>query len=475
MRHISHLSHSYAKKTEGSGLFLIIATLLFVIAIYTNIHRVAMPQRFAQAGALNESYVLDRITASRMSGLFSYGLLTGRFMPQHHDREIASATYVVSPYTLRDSLRERNLALQTFRSQKAPAGKYHLYLYQSGVPLIILTMLDFLIPFQSNWLLPLSYLIQVVLMSLALALVLRWCWLQIGRGAAWGALALLLFCAPLIAGGRNIFFQYWSYLLPLLYAFHYLYRQQLSFASVRNSFWLWTLTLVVPLLSGFPYSVVALLSAAAPLCYYALIGRWPFRRFVRTIALALLGYLIALLAVALLLGLQYWMRGIDLQSVWQQWGAYIAHISGAADNGVASNSALPLTEVVRRYLRAPLIIVPLYGTRLSLYLSINHLWLMVALLIGTVFFLHASTAHGRRPHRCFDNVLRYKHIALAVAVIVSGMPPLVWLVLFKNFALALYPYATIVWLFPTLLFAALYLGCMLSEMIQILVAARAKH
>jgi hypothetical protein len=418
--------------------FFILSAILLFLGFDRNQWRLAPAENFSGFQQDSESLILGRLVESRQNGLFSYGALLGW-------------GDAASPETISAGDYDHQYDVYISDGQ---FDSYLVYKSQSGMQGLFFGALDSVSPFSSARNLRLFRALTALLSALAISALITWFLLEFGWLTALTVLASTLVSMWITFYGRNLFYELWTYFLPMVAVLFLLRRESQRLASKERALNLAIFGLIFfkGLFTGYDFLLPPLGMIATALIFYALKDRWTFSKAARRLFLAagfsILGVFLSFLMVAAQVGAVTGHFSDGLLHLANTIGRRtVGETLDPAQSGVfASGGAAGLGSVLSVLMSKSAIMVGIKYSHL--------IWFFAGASILCAILLWAKKGESASVG-----------YALLATTWISILSPLSWVAAFKAHAFFHTHTTSIIWHMPFAIFGYAVLGYCLSLLI----------
>lgn len=427
-------------------LFLITCFAFLLLSYYSNFFGVISEDKFENYDLYSEGLIFGKIVKSEREGIFSYAGFTGVYFQP--DSSVSMPFYPKNSH-IRDSIVNiaQELQLKYYLNNETTPSGYCPYLTHTGGNAIFYSVVNAVLPFDSNVKYHLFRFINALLVALCFVLFLGWAYRNYGLIAS-SIVFLLLFFSPwlLMFCGRNgLWWSLWSFYAPFLTMLLMLEKRHLYPERIKNYHIFIALffgVFIKFMFTGFEFISSSLLAIYCPVIYYFLIEKKRFLSFVNFSFQSGLVVLASVLLTSLILVFQLKYVMGDFTSAFQ----YLA--DSYERRTVFGGSSL-------------LSIILMYFGGNSFNLSIvsfdkfYFIYPIFCIFVSSIWLYFVS---------CKSDFTKKSYRALIYTTCFSVLCPLSWFVIFKEHAFGHRHLDYIVWYMPFLLFGFLVLGVTVSQL-----------
>ncbi|MDK1081392.1 MAG: hypothetical protein QGD88_07925 [Anaerolineae bacterium] len=409
----------------------IIFSLLLILGFYQNQWKTAGEMWFFDWRENNDVYVLGRLVWSRQAGVFADSGLLG----------LGDGQWQSSPgFVLHQT--ETYISNGAFKS-------YFTYHSQSGGQGVILSIIDKLTNYQPSINLNMFHGITSVLSAISIILIANWFWTEFNYLSAIFILLFSILSEWLTLYGGSLFFQLWTFYLPFIaVAYYFLKKNEARKLSSMHLISISAFTILIKIFfNGFDFITVVLGMQYVPVFYYVLYRRWGGKALFFMFTKILIGQ-----SIAILLGLTILFAQIssalesNKNALQHILNTFAERTIGETSNlSMTNNTSLSAPSIVWKYISEGRAIndkwaIPGLSRFIESfeirYFHIFELFIFVSLAI----FLMTRIEKLKQPNK--------KTLSLLWTSWFSLIPPLSWLIIFKEHSYNHFHLNYIIWQMP---------------------------
>lgn len=451
---------SLTRRTKYAYFFLWVI-ILFLSYEYNFFHLVS-GSGFAQFEKPAESLIIGRLVRSDKESSFSHGGLLGL---NHPKKELCDTSmwengtpplnrfrgwgYSVPQYPGKFSFQFEAL------EKRLETSAYELYYSNPAGQAFLYTCLGRLLDIEGIGVFKMARVLNALFSALVLALFISWCLSSFGYFVSiFTGLGILLSCW-LTLYGHNIFYILGLFYLPFISSLYFLKgNQDIDKIAIRHAVLMALAVFVKCLVSGFDFITVTLLMGFIPMCYYFVLHQYPLKAFIRLVLYSGLGASLGVVFALVVLAVQI---SADKGSLAEGMD-YIFWTLERRSRGTSSGYDIHMVdqdistfEVIMAYWHT---LVFDFGHLKSMgYLQVRFREIGSVVFALSIVFLAVPL--------WFKN--KESNKALFISLWISLLPPLSWLIIFKNHSQVHMHMNPVIWSMPFLLFAFAFIGLAIQK------------
>ncbi len=440
--------------------FFFWAFILFLSYEYNSFRIVSGPS-FAQFQKPIESLIVGRLVRSEKENSFSHGGLLGWNHPEKALCDTSNWENGTPPfnrftgwgYEVKNQANKFSFQFDALEN-KLETSVYELYYSSSAGQAFLYTFLGRILNIECIKIVKMARVLNALFSALVLALFISWLSSFGYFVSIFTGLGILLSCW-LTLYGHNIFFILGLFYLPFISSLYFLKNNRDTYrVAIRHAVLMASTVFVKCLISGFDFITVTLLMGFIPMCYYFIVHQYPLKGFIRLVLYSGTGAALGLAFALIVLAVQI---SIDKGS-FSQGMDYIFWTLERRSHGTSSGYDIHMVDqnistfkVIMAYWHT---LVFDFGHLKSMgYLQVRFSEISSVLFALSIVFLAVPG--------WFKNKQGNK--ALFISLWLSLLPPLSWLIIFKNHSQIHMHMNPVVWGMPFLLFAFAFIGLAIQE------------
>ncbi|MFZ5822135.1 MAG: hypothetical protein ACOYYJ_19765 [Chloroflexota bacterium] len=428
-------------------LLFALAVPLLTLGFYRNQWHAAGKKWFYGWQKERDFWVVGRLVWSLQKGVFSDGALLG----------IGDGNWPPS----------MDVISYQFEIYESKGGFDTFWTYTSAIGFqgVLYSFFDQVTEFDPAYNLKIFRGSTALLTAAVLAGLVVWFFLEIGILAALLALAFMMISEWLALFSGSIYWQLWTFYLPLVGVAYYLHQKGKDGTPKPPGLLVFGTVVLKGLFSGFEFVSTALVAIFVPIVYYAVLYRWNLYSLFRTSFVVAAS---ALAGVLVNLGILF----VQIAAVKGGWGEAKNTILYALEKrtfydlqpSVAelANQNVKITTVLWKYINGGRAInfgdiFNLSTPLLSNFSEMRYLHIFVIFLCMSLLFVVLY-------NRAFSSPEKHRVLALLAATWFSVLAPLSWLAIFKLHSNIHTQLNYIVWQIPFTLYGFALCGAILQSM-----------
>lgn len=330
-------------------------------------------------------------------------------------------------------------------------NNYAVYDAQTGIQGVIFSALDKFLKVESKNKLIIYYCVNSVLMSLSLTILIKFFIDSFGIMSGIFCFVGTLYSPWLIVGAKNLYWIFWTHLLPLPILFVYLTKIKKKWDRKYEIFLFVIIFIMCYLkfLSGFEFASQYLITIELPIIYFSISHSWPRQKVIRiffnSAIIGILGFFSAVLTTLIQIS---FLKRLSLIQSFHELFLRVAYRTGFNQENyqiaTVYKKSLEITsgEVLKRYLLENKILF-----------NFTAIEVLLCLVLLSIIYWY------------YSDVTNKKLLALNVVTSISFLGPISWFFLAKGHSAIHTHINYILFNMPFTVFVCFYLGAVIDDVI----------
>lgn len=417
--------------------FLNLSTFYFIFccSIITICFFYITPKSGVYIDRSSESLIIGRLIESEKNGVLSHGGLTGRLIPENTDRD--SQSYRTLQYDLAQK-QEKNIDHFVFTT----------YDSQSGIQAWLYAYFNTLTPQDLFYDIPILRFINCLFIAFILTFFIFWVQKEFSYSVSITVLILTLLSPWLYTFAYNLWWSLWAFYLPFSTALFINYNRHNLKKQISLPKELLLIALAVFIkccFNGYEFITTVLLAIYIPYLYYYLKENLSFKATFKKAFYVGVASILAVITQMLVLIFQFKLKTGSLQNglnhilhSYNKRSTAEANIKPDWTTNISENE---FVQVLLKYIA---------GNAFHFNFFQIHVYFIYIIIVISITLIYLY----------LKNKQKYKPII--ITTIVSVIPSLSWLILFKQHSLIHTQLNFIVWYIPFFLFGFICIGIILN-------------
>lgn len=428
-------------------IFYSITFLILFLSFTFNIFHIAHPD-YSRFDRGDEGYVMGRIIASEVEGLFSYGGLPCnyvyyRYLPDENGNPVTTEVWEAAGGKQENLRRLPNEMVQGqmyddyINNRKVIDGYADVYMTQPSMMGNIYSIINIILPISNQYKLYLFRLINLFLTTLAFIFIIGWIKRNFGYKVGIIVFVLLLLSPWLMRFTHNLWWALWSFYIPFITMLLVLEKKEKHPASISDNkvfLYLGIAMFVKFLFTGAEFISTTAIMAVCPVIYYSIKTQLKLKDgilfFIKSsfsvILGAIAGFLFLFTQIKLYKGT--WQAGLD-------------HLIFSFTKRSAANLDISTWEVLKTYLTDQSV----FSWHFFPYITFGF---GIFILIAITFSIIVAYNDKKK-----ESKLTTLHAALIITAAISVLAPLSWIIIFVQHAHTHPAFDYITWYMPFCIYA----------------------
>ena len=447
-------------------LFFSITFCLLFLSFTFNVFKIT-DSNYSRFDRADEGYVLGRIIASDVEGLFSYGMLPGNYvfydyLPDENGNAVETELW---KYVDGDKEKMKDLPTNMVQAQmyddyinnrKIENGYFDAYKTHPCLMATVYSVIHKTLPISNGHKLYLFRIINLLLTTLAFILILCWVKRTFGTGVGIITFALLLFSPWLMRFTHNLWWALWSYYIPFITMLLVLEKKKKlpeKYSDCKVLIYLLLAMFVKFAFTGAEFITATSIMAVCPIIYYAIAERMTLKN-------GLIFYLKSCLATLSGTLLGFFFLFIKIRIYTGNWQGVVDHMIWSytkRSSDAAIKYGYTIWDTIKMYLLEDHPFHWEFFPHITFGFGVLVLIICVFSLLVYVLSKSLSTE------------IRSRNLALIITTAIAILAPLSWIVIFTEHAVTHKVFDYITWYMPYCIYGFIVIGaglCLLVDKIH---------